>query len=74
MSLKTMQVLTKVYIGFLENGVPELLQELVDFHSETVDPKELTVSIVWIENLASEEPHQEMPSHLCGLAGVSVHP
>ena len=34
LSTKTMQVLTKVYIGFLENGVPELVQELVDFHSD----------------------------------------
>ena len=74
LSTKTMQVLTKVYIGFLENGVPELVQELVDFHSETVDPKELTVSTAWIEHLVSEEPHPEMPSHLCGPVGVSVHP
>ena len=64
MSPTTMQVLTKVYIVFLENGVPELLQELVDFHSETVDPKELTVSTAWIQNLVTEEPLQKCP-HTC---------
>ena len=69
-----MQVLTKVYIGFLENGVPELVQELVDFHSDSVDPKMLTVSTMWIEGLLSEEPHPEMPSHLSGPVVVSVHP
>ena len=55
LSPKIMNVLTRVYIGFLENGVPELLQELVDYHSETVDPKELTVSTSWIENLVAED-------------------
>ena len=64
LSTKTMQVLTKVYIGFLENGVPELVQELVDFHSETVDPKELTVSTAWMEHLVTEEPLQKCP-HTC---------
>ena len=64
LSLKTMQVLTKVYIGFLENGVPELVQELVDFHSEKVDPKELTVSTAWVEILVSEEALLKCP-HTC---------
>ena len=44
--------------------MPELVQELVDFHSETVDPKELTVSTARIENLVSEEPLQKCP-HTC---------
>ena len=69
-----MQALTKVYIGFLENGVPELVQELVDFHSDSVDPKFLTVSTNWIEDLLSEEPLQKMSSHLSGPVVVSVHP
>ena len=64
LSTKTTQVLTKVYIGFLENGVPELMQELVDFHSDSVDPKFLTVSTNWIEDLLSEEPLQKCP-HTC---------
>ena len=64
LSPKTMQVLARVYIGSLENGVPELVQELVDFHSETVDPQELTVSTAWIENLVSEEPLKKCP-HTC---------
>ena len=67
LSTKTMQVLTKVYIGFLENGVPELVQELVDFHSDTVDPKELTVSTMWIESLVSEEPFQKCPHTFLAL-------
>ena len=64
LSLKTMQVLTRVYIGFLENGVPEFVQELVDFHSENVDPKELTVSTAWIENLVTEQSLLKCP-HTC---------
>ena len=55
LSPKIMNVLTRVYIGFLENGVPELLQELVDYHSEKVDPQELTVSTAWIKNLVAED-------------------
>ena len=67
LSTKTMQVLTKVYIGFLENGVPELVQELVDFHSDRVDPKELTVSTMWIESLVTEEPLQKCPHTFLAL-------
>ena len=62
-----MQVLTKVYIGFLENGVPELAQELVDFHSDSVDPKMLTVSTWWIEGLLSEETLQKCPHTFLAL-------
>jgi hypothetical protein len=36
-SVTQMQVLAKLYIGFLENGVVDLVQDLVDFHSDTVD-------------------------------------
>ena len=67
-----MKVLTNVYIGFLENGVPELVQELVDFHSDSVDPKELTMSTAWIENLVSEEPLQKCP-HTCVALWVSQY-
>ena len=64
LSTKTMQVLTRVYIGFLENGAPELAQELADFHRDNADPKELAASIAWIENLVSEEPLKKCP-HTC---------
>ena len=74
LSTKTMQVLTKVYIGFLKNGVPELVQELVDFHSDSVDPKMLTVSTMWIEGLLSEEPSRNAltPCWPCGCLSTPM--
>ena len=53
--------LCKYYIGFLENGVVELVTDLVDFHSATVDPKELTVSTAFFMVLVSEEALSKCP-------------
>lgn len=47
--------LSRFYIGFLQNGVVDLMADLVDFHSQTVDPKELTVSTSFFQTLVSEE-------------------
>ena len=56
-----MQTLSKLFIGFLENGVPELSGDLVDFHSDTVDPKEITVSSGYISSVCSEEALSKCP-------------
>ena len=54
-SSNAMQHLSKFYIGFLENGVVGLVQEIVDFHSQLVDPQEISVSIAFFQFLVSEE-------------------
>ena len=41
----------KFYIGFLENGVVGLLDDLVDFHPHTVDPRELSMSTSFFQGL-----------------------
>ena len=57
----SMMTLCKLYIGFLENGCVQLVQDLVDFHSDKVDPKELTVSISFIQSIVSEEALSKCP-------------
>ena len=53
--------LCKFYIGFLDNGVVDLVTDLVDFHSHTVDPRELTVSTSFFQSLVSEEALSKCP-------------
>ena len=53
--------LCRFYIGFLENGVVDLVTDLVDFHSQTVDPKELTVSTSFFQTLVAEEILSKCP-------------
>ena len=60
-----LQVLSKLYIGFLENGVVPLVDEVVDWHCQTVDPKEVSVSASFVHVLVSEEA---LPQQ------VSLHP
>ena len=55
MSPLALQNLCKFYIGFLENGVVDLVSDLVDFHAHSVDPKELTISTSLFQTLVSEE-------------------
>ena len=54
-SPQTWMSLTKYYIGFLENGVADLLEDLAEFHSHCVDPRELTVSLKLFSLLATDE-------------------
>jgi hypothetical protein len=60
-SVPALMNLCKFYIGFLENGVVDLVQDLVDFHSLTVDPKELTVSTSFFQTIVSEEALSKCP-------------
>ena len=53
--------LCKFYIGFLENGVVDLVSDLVGFHSHAVDPRELTVSTAFFQTLVSEEALSKCP-------------
>ena len=54
-SATTWLTLGKYYIGFLENGVVDLIEDLHEYHSNTVDPRELCVSISFFGLLDAEE-------------------
>ena len=66
-SPRTIMVLTKFYIGFLENGMVHLIKELVDFHAHSVNPKELSVSISFFQLLVTEEALKKCPETRMGL-------
>ena len=53
--------LSKYYIGFLENGVVDLVEDLGDFHSHCVDPRELTVSLRFFNSVVGEEAFKACP-------------
>ena len=53
--------LSKYYIGFLENNCVDLLEDLTDFHSACVDPKQLCVSIAFYGALESEPALKKAP-------------
>ena len=53
--------LCKYYIGFLENGVVDLVEDLHEFHSNTVDPRQLCVSIAFFGLVESEEALKKCP-------------
>ena len=57
----TLQTLSKYFIGLLENGAVDLVEDLVDFHSYTIDPKELTVSTRFFQMLTQEEALAKCP-------------
>ena len=59
--ITTWQTLSRFYIGFLENGVVELMDELSEFHSENVDPREVSVSMAFYQLLHSEEGLKKCP-------------
>ena len=54
MSTVTLQTLCKFFVGFVENGAADLVEDLVDWHSCTVDPKALLTSM-WIPSSWSPE-------------------
>ena len=53
--ITTWQTLSKYYIGLLENNVVELMEDLHEFHSQNVDPSEVSVSMAFYQLLHSEE-------------------
>ena len=60
-SSTTWMSLTKYYIGFLENGAGDLVEDLSEFHSACVDPRELTVSLRLFQLLAGEDAFRSCP-------------
>ena len=63
----SMTNLCQLYIGFLTNGVVDLVTELIDYHSEHVDPKELTMSIQFINSVCAEDALSKCPHVRLGL-------
>jgi hypothetical protein len=53
--------LAKLYTGFLENGVADLVDDLMEYHSEHVDPRELTVSLKFFSAVSGEEAFKSCP-------------
>ena len=51
----------KYYKSFVENELPSLVTELVDFHSVNVDPKDLVMPPVFFEFLAKNEVLSKTP-------------
>ena len=51
----SMSTLAKLYTQFLSASQQHLCTELVDYHSETVNPKELVISIAFLKTLTDEE-------------------
>ena len=51
----TWLTLGKYYIGFLENGVLDLIEDLREYRRNTVGPRELCVSISFFGFLEAEE-------------------
>ena len=54
LSARTLAVLCKYFVGFLDNGALDLMEDLVDSHSYMVDPKEFSVSTAFFQLLSSE--------------------
>ena len=53
--------LSKYYIGFLDEGLTELVEDLPYFHSACVDPRELSVSLKYCKLVASEPAFKACP-------------
>ena len=51
----------KFYIGLLDNGVENSVTDIVDLHSHTVDPRELTVSTSFFQTLLYEDVPSQCP-------------
>ena len=60
-SAGTWLVMAKFYFGFLENDVVDLVDDLSDFHSTYIDPRELSVSITFYQFLEHEGALKNCP-------------
>ena len=60
-STATLQCLTKFFVQFSEGGNKELLEELVDFHSTYVNPREVVVSTAFFQALVKEPVLMKCP-------------
>ena len=53
--------LAKYYISFLANKHVDMIEDLADFHSEKVDPREVTVSTGYFAKMVDEAAFKECP-------------
>ena len=57
----TWLTLAKYFIGFLENDLVALVDDLAEFHSEFVDPAEVKVSLSFLNLIAGEQAFKACP-------------
>ena len=55
------EILAKLYVSIVASGSSELVNELIEFHSQEVNPSEISVSGKYFENLVKEETWQTLP-------------
>ena len=55
------EILSKLYVSILASGSSELVGELIEFHSQEVNPSEITVSGKYFENLCKQDIWQTLP-------------
>ena len=55
------KTLAKWYISFLDNKQADLIVDLADFHSQKVDPRELTVSTAFFNKVLQEPAFKQCP-------------
>ena len=57
----TWQTFASYFMGFVDNHVANLLEDLTEFHSTCVDPRELTVAVDYVNTIAKEEAFKACP-------------
>ena len=55
------EILSKLYVSILASGASELVNELIEFHSQEVNPSEVSVSGKYFENLVKQGTWQTLP-------------
>ena len=60
-SVESLRILVKFYVQFINSGDQNLVEELVDFHSTHVNPRELVVSTRFFQFLTSEPALENAP-------------
>ena len=66
-SIGTWQTLSKFFVGFLENDQMGLVEDLTEYHSACVDPRDLTASTEFFKLIANEDAFKACPHLRCHL-------
>ena len=58
---QTFRVLAKLYVGFIEDSAGHMVDDLVDFHASNVDPREVSLSNVYLCAIVNEDAFKKHP-------------
>lgn len=58
---QTFRSLAKLYVGFIEDGAGDMVEDLVDFHASNVDPREVCLSNVYLCSIVNEDAFKKLP-------------